>query len=144
MLQVQEDGVLTHKVPQQLGHVGDTMWDDGQPLLARHVAPGQALQRGQGRQISWGQARSSSAREDQRPSFRGNKMRGWSWPSVLFPPQNLGPPPPRAVEEAVGMCLGDRGMLREGQVAFGFGGCMSFRYRFWVGSSPEGRGFHEL
>lgn len=144
MLQVQEDGVLTHEVPQQLGHVGDTMWDDGQPLPARQVAPGQALWRGQGRQISWGQAGSCSAGEDQRPSFRGNRMRRWSWPSVLFSPQNLGPPPPQAMEEAVGMCLEDGGMLRAGQVAFGFGRCMSFGYRFWVGASLERLVFQEL
>lgn len=43
VLQVQEDGVLAHEVPQQLGHIGDAMRDDGQPLPACHVAPGQAL-----------------------------------------------------------------------------------------------------
>lgn len=65
MLQVQEDGVLSHKVPQQLGHVGDAVRDDGQPLPARHVAPGQALRRGQARQISWGLARGHSALQGQ-------------------------------------------------------------------------------
>ena len=64
MLQVQEDGVLSHKVPQQLGHVGDAVRDDGQPLPARHVAPGQALRRGQARQISWGLAALSGLRWD--------------------------------------------------------------------------------
>ena len=65
MLQVQEDGVLSHKVPQQLGHVGDAVRDDGQPLPARHVAPGQALRRGQARKISWGLARGHSALQGQ-------------------------------------------------------------------------------
>lgn len=54
------------------------------------------------------------------------------------------PSTPQAMEEAVGMCLEDGGMLRAGQVAFGFGRCMSFGYRFWVGASLERLVFQEL
>lgn len=130
MLQVQEDGVLTDEVPQQLGHVGDTVRDDGQPLLARHVTPGQALGRGQ--------ARGCSVRGRQSPSFSGNRMRGGSHPEEqLLPPLSALAPTPvfsmpprsssfRAREEAVTcVCLEGPGMLRAGQVAFRFGGSMN-------------------
>lgn len=73
MLQVQEDGVLAHKIPQQLGHVGDAVWDDGQPLPAHRMAPGQALGREQSRQISWGLARGCSA-------LQGQPDKGWEPP----------------------------------------------------------------
>lgn len=48
IFQVQEDGVLAHKVSQQFCHVGDAMWNDRQPLPAYHVTPGKALGEGTG------------------------------------------------------------------------------------------------
>ena len=53
VLQLQEDGVVTHEVAKQLGHVRDAVRDDGQPLPVRHGTPGQAL--GGGRQVSGAQ-----------------------------------------------------------------------------------------
>lgn len=45
MLQVQEDGVLTRVVAQQLHHEGDTVWDDGLALAGLHEGLGEALRR---------------------------------------------------------------------------------------------------
>lgn len=66
MLQVQEDGVISLQVPQQLGHVGDAVWDDGQPL--RLYVAWTGPEEGRPEQISWGPARGHTL------LFRDNQM----------------------------------------------------------------------
>lgn len=45
VLQVEEDGVLTHIVAQQLDHEGDPMRDDGLSLTGLNMGFGEALRR---------------------------------------------------------------------------------------------------
>lgn len=45
MLQMEEDGVLTHIVAQQLDHEGDPVRDDGLSLTGLNVGFGKALRK---------------------------------------------------------------------------------------------------